>query len=443
MACGVTRALSMVLVLSLAGQALAMDWPHWRGPFLNGSTQERGVPDSWSLTDNVGWVASLPGPSAATPIISKGKVFISSTVKNGPDLVALCFDAGTGRELWRKKLGESTRQVPRNTMATPSPAADGQRVCFLYGSGQLAGLDFDGNILWARNIEAEYGSISCQFGYGASPLIHDGRLFVFVQRRDKAWREPINKEPLESFLLAVNPATGENLWKHRRITDALNESLDSYASPIAYENAGRAEVIVTGGDYVTAHEPQTGNELWRYGYASEKSTRWRLIPSIVTGEGLIFGVQPRGGNQLFALKAGGAGTLSKDHVAWTFEGPTPDVSTPLYYGGNLYVLDGVERNATVTCFEPQTGRVKWQGRIGDGPWRASLTAADGKIYCINEDAEAIVLAANDTEIKIISRVDMQDRPVQASVAIADGHLFIRTASKLFCISRSAQQKSGD
>lgn len=431
-----TRLLSALVILSASVPSGAADWPNWRGPFLNGSTDEQGLPDSWSLTDNVLWTASLPGPSAATPIISKGKVFVSSTVKGSPDLVALCFDARTGRELWRKKLGESTRQAPNNTLATPSPAADGEHVCFLYGSGHLAGLDFDGNVLWQRNIETEYGNIACQFGYGASPLIYDGRLFVSVLHRDKAWREPISKEPLESFLLSVNPATGETLWKHRRVTDALDESLDSYASPIAYENAGRAEILLIGGDYVTAHEPQTGRELWRYRYATEKNTRWRLIPSVVMGAGLIFGVQPRGGNLLFAVKSGGSGTLSREQVAWTYKGPTPDVSTPLFYRGNLYVLDGVERRAVVTCFEPQTGQVKWQGKIGgNAPWRASLTAADGKIYCINEDAQAIVLAASDDGLKVISHIDMQDGPIQASVAIADGHLFIRTAGKLFCIGK--------
>jgi outer membrane protein assembly factor BamB len=431
-----TGQLPLLIILFTSLQTWAADWPHWRGPLLNGSTQEQGLPDSWSLTDNVRWMASLPGPSAATPIISKDRVFVSSTVKGSPDLLAMCFDARTGQELWRRKLGESTLQIPRNTPATPSPATDGQRVCFLYGSGQLAGLDFDGNILWQRNIETEYGNISCQFGYGSSPLMHDGRLLVLVQRREKAWREPRNKEPLDSFLLAVNPATGQNLWKHQRITDAVDESLDSYASPIAWENAGRSEIIVIGGDCVTAHEPQTGRELWRYGYATERNTRWRLIPSVVTGAGLVFGVQPRGGNQLFAIKGGGSGVLSEKDIAWTFKGPTPDVCTPLYYRGNLYVLDGVERRAVVTCFEPQTGRVKWQGKIGGNPpWRASLTAADGKIYCINEDAQAIVLAANDDELKILCRIDMQDGPVQASVAIADGHLFLRTAGKLFCIGK--------
>jgi len=205
---------------------------------------------------------------------------------------------------------------------------------------------------------------------------------------------------------------------------------------------GRTEIILIGGDYVTAHEPETGKELWRYGYAQEKDEHWRLIPSVVTGAGLVFGVQPRGTNDLFALKSGGTGTLSRDYVAWVFDGPTPDASTPLYYKGNLYVTDGIRNGKVVTCLDAKTGRKKWQGIIGgSAPWRASMTAADDKLYCINENAQAVVLAAGDEGFRILCRIDMEDKsairladkPVQASIAIANGHLFIRTASKLFCV----------
>ncbi len=412
----------------------ANDWPHWRGPFLNGSSDEKDLPGSWTQTENVAWVSPLPGPSAATPVICKGRVFVSSTDSQSDDLLALCFDAKSGRELWRKRLGASSRNVRRSNMATPSPTTDGERVYFLFGSGELSGLDFDGNILWLRNIEAKYGNISLKYGYSSSPLVWGGKLYVTVLRCDIAWRAPESDEPLDSFLLAVDPATGKDLWKHVRATDALEESFDSYASPIVSNSMGRTEIILIGADYVTAHDPATGREFWRYGYAQEKDAHWRLIPSVVTGAGLVFGVQPRGTNDLFALKSGGTGTLSRDYVAWVFDGPTPDASTPLYYKGNLYVTDGIRNGKVVTCLDAKTGRKKWQGIIGgNAPWRASLTAADDKLYCINEAAQAVVLAAGDEEFRILWRIDMEDKPVQASIAIADGHLFIRTASKLFCV----------
>jgi len=154
---------------------------------------------------------------------------------------------------------------------------------------------------------------------------------------------------------------------------------------------------------------------------------------VVTGEGLVYGVRPRGGNGLFALKIGGAGTVGNDHVAWAFDGPTPDTCTPLYYKGNLYVLDG-KRGGVLSCLDAKTGSQKWQGRLGGNPpWYASVTGADDKLYCINEDGEAVVLSADDGEFKILSRIDMGDKPVQASIAIAEGRLYIRTASKLTCV----------
>ena len=390
------------------------------------------MPSSWSQTENVVWVSPLPGPSGATPVISKGRVFVSSTNKLSDELLALCFDAKSGKELWRKKLGASSRKVPRNKMATPSPVTDGKHVYFLYGSGELAGLDYDGNVLWSRNIETEYGNISIKYGYSSSPLLYKDNLYILIHRRHKSYRSP-ESSTLDSFILAVDPKTGKNIWKQARKTDALDESLDSYSSPILNQSGGRTEIVIIGGDYVTANDPATGKELWRYGYAEQKSGRWRNVSSPVMGEGLIFGVRPRGGNGLFALKNGGGGTLNDDQIAWTFDGPTPDACTPLYYKGNLYVLDG-KQGRVLTCLDAKTGRQKWQGKLGgNGPWYASVTAADDKLYCISEAGEAVVLAAGDGEFKILSRIDMEDKPVQASIAIADGRLYIRTASKLTCV----------
>ena len=120
-------ALLNALVLVVAASGLAADWPQWRGPFFNGSTDEKGLPASWSKTENVAWVSPLPGPSGATPVISNGRVFVTSTVKGTPDFVALCFDAKTGKELWRKQAGSNPRKFPRNNMASPSPVTDGKK----------------------------------------------------------------------------------------------------------------------------------------------------------------------------------------------------------------------------------------------------------------------------------------------------------------------------
>ena len=112
---------------------------------------------------------------------------------------------------------------------------------------------------------------------------------------------------------------------------------------------------------------------------------------------------------------------------------SPDCSTPLYYKGNLYILAD-RKGGVITCLDALTGRQKWQGKLGgSAPWWASITAGDDKLYCISEAAEAVVLAAGDEGFEILHRIDMGDKPIQASIAIANEHLFIRTASKLFCV----------
>ncbi len=251
------------LILSVAASCLAADWPQWRGPFFNGSTDERGLPASWSKTENVAWVSPLPGPSAATPIVSNGRVFVPSTVKGTPDFVALCFDAKTGKELWRKQAGSNRRRLPNNNMASPSPVTDGKRVFFLYGDGTLLGFDFDGKPLWSRNIEKEYGNLALQYGYSNSPVLYEGKLLITVVRRDKPYRDPPADGPLDSFIAALDPATGQTLWKQPRKTNTFDEGQETYSTLIPFARNGKVELLMTGGDFVTAHDPATGSELWR------------------------------------------------------------------------------------------------------------------------------------------------------------------------------------
>jgi len=208
----------MIVGLFGGARVLAGDWPHWRGPYLNGSSDEINLPATWSKTENIAWVASLPGHSSATPIITNGKVFISSTDRDSDNLLALCFDARSGRELWRKKLGTSNRKVPRNNPATPSPVTDGKHVYFMYGTGDLAGLNYEGNVLWSRNLEAEYGNISIKYGYNSSPLFYDNKLYILIQRHHTAYRSP-KSTTLDAFMLAVDAKTGRNIWKQAASQD--------------------------------------------------------------------------------------------------------------------------------------------------------------------------------------------------------------------------------
>ena len=172
----------------------------------------------------------------------------------------------------------------------------------MFGSGDIAALDYDGNIIWSRNIEDDFGNISQKYGYSSSPLLFENKLYVLVLRRDKSYRSPQGSN-LDSFILALDAATGKNIWKQPRESNVKDESLDSYSSPILFQNPERSEILVIGASCITSNDPETGKVLWRYGYPENPKKREmdRNITSIVTGEGLIFGVPPRGNSGLLAL----------------------------------------------------------------------------------------------------------------------------------------------
>ena len=431
------------VVAGLAAPVSAENWPQWRGPFFNGSTTERNLPASCDPEYRV-WVADLPGHSSATPIVWGDRVFVSSTDPEDKGLLALCLSAADGKVLWRKRLGADIR-APRNDGATPSPCTDGRRAYFLYGSGDLAALDFDGRVVWSRNLVRDFGNLCTKYGYSSSPLLYGGRLYVQMLRRPKPYYGPaVTDQPLDSFLLAVDPATGKDQWKQVRGTDAQEESHESYATPVPFEAGGRTEILIAGGDYVTGHDPATGREFWRYGYSTERSAHWRLIPSPAAWGNLVFGVTPRGG-PVFALRAGGTGPLGARAVAWTFGGRTTDSGTPLVYDSALYILQSDKSDPAVKgspvspgiflfCIDPRTGAQRGQARLADGgTWRASPTGADGKVYCLSEEGEGVVVEAGG-EFKILSRTKLGNGPTQATIAAAGGRLYVRTATKLHCFA---------
>jgi len=423
--------------------ARAENWPHWRGPLFNGSSPETGLPAELDK-DRPAWVAPMPGHSSATPIVWGDRVFVSSTDADTKALLAIGLGAADGKVLWQRRLGTDAR-APRNDMASPSPCTDGRRVFFLYGTGDLAALDPDGKVLWTRDLAKDFGNFAIKFGYSSSPLLYQDRLYVTVLRRPKPYSGPAGAEgPLDSFLLAIDPVTGEDRWRHVRPTDALDESYESYATAIPHERAGRAELLLLGGDYLTAHDPASGKETWRFGLNAGRLSNWRVIPSPVPWQDLVFAAEPRG-NRLLAVRAARPGARPGAAPAWAFEERATDSATPLVYRDALYILqsdkaDPVVRNSrrspVIFLFrlDPKTGAERWRGELGPGgAWRASPTGADGKIYCLSEEGEVVVLAAAD-EFKVLSRTMLGDGPTQSSIAVAGGRLYVRTERRLYCFA---------
>ncbi|MHB8519760.1 MAG: outer membrane protein assembly factor BamB family protein [Limisphaerales bacterium] len=433
------KPLTLFVMASFATTALAENWAHWRGPFLNGSTTETNLPAQWSRTENVAWRVDLPGPSAASPIIWDDAVFVSSTDANAKTILALAIDRRSGKVRWQQKINDGMGHNDNSNYASPSPVTDGKLVVFLYGNGDLAAFDFGGKQLWKRNLQTDYGDFAYQWTYGASPTLYQGKLYVQLLERN----EPVHGRgrtdgPIDSFVMAVDPATGKTLWRQVRPSDAVQESHEAYTTPIPFVYQGRQELLIAGGDCVTGHDLETGKELWRWGtWNPNKIEHWRLVPSPVTGDGIILACAPKG-DPVYAIKAGGSGMLGDAGLAWKSDQDrkvSSDVPTPLFYLGDFFVLN--EGRKGLSRVEPRTGKAKWTVETpGNSRYETSPTGADGKIYFMNFRGQVVVVDAADG--KMLNTVDMGDdgdNLIRSTVAIAQGELFIRTNRKLYCIGK--------
>ncbi len=432
-----TRFCRVVAASCLAAALFGAEWPQWRGPLHNGSSDAANLPAA--VKDNVLWTAPMPGKGASTPAVWRDRVFVTSTERGTDTLLALCLDAATGAVLWKIPAGKDRKALSGNTMATPSPVTDGRSVYFLFGTGDLLAADFGGKTLWLRAIEKDHGEFVIKYGYSASPLLYKGKLYISVlQNKDPARYHAADRTgPLDSFLLALDPASGKDLWKQVRASDTPDESSETYATPMPYEGAGRAEIVLPGGEFLTGHDAATGAELWRWEYRPhEREGHQRLIPSAVAGDKLVYALRGRG-RTLYAVKGGASGTAGEEQLAWKLDEACPDEATPLLYQGRLYVLDGAKK--VLTCVDAATGERAWQGRLGGGAtWYGSPTAGDGKIYCLSERGEVMILAAGP-KFEILFRGEVADDQgvCRASIALAGERLYVRTEKNVFCVGARA------
>jgi outer membrane protein assembly factor BamB len=435
------RRIYLVCALLVASSVHAAQWPQWRGPNFNGSSDERNLPTQWSKTANVAWSAALPGAAASTPIIFGPRVFLSGINSAAETLQALCFDRVSGKLLWQHDVGTGTHRDARSNYASSSPVTDGRQVVFFYSTGDLISFDNDGNRRWARNIQADYGEFAFLWTFSTSPVLYGGKLYLQVLQRDVPIQDRgLKNQENQSYLLAMDPDTGKTLWRVIRPSQAVAESREAFTTPMPYEYQGRKQLLLAGGDCLTAHDPDTGKELWRWGTWNPKHiTHWRLVPSPVAGDGVALACAPKR-DPIYAVKADGSGVLDPHAVAWASTGSkeiSSDVPTPAFYDGDFFILSDVRK--CLSRVEPHTGKVKWTVPTpGGAKYEASPLAADGKIYLLNVEGQAAVLSADKGEVlHTIPMAEPADNElVRSSIAVADGQLFIRTAHKLYCVGRS-------
>lgn len=415
----------------------AAQWPQWRGPEFNGSSPEKSLPARFSKTEGVVWSVTLPGPGASTPVVWDDFLFVSTTDRNAKELRAMAFDRKTGKEKWSKKVIDGYARDERSNFASPSPVTDGKRVIFFFGNGELVSYGMDGTEQWRRNIQTDYGDFAFQWTFSSSPVLSGGKLYLQVLQRN----QPVHgkgKPGAESFLLAMNPENGKTLWKQVRSSDAVAESLESFSTPMPWTHAGRKELLITGGDCVTGHDPETGTELWRWGsWNPTKIGHWRLVPSPIAGAGVILACAPKG-SPIYAVKAGAKGVVPDAGLAWTSAEQrtlSSDVPTPLFYDGDFIILGDQRRS--LSRVEPATGKIKWTVETpGRSKYEASPLGADGKVYIMNFASEVTVVdAATGSILSTNAMGESGENESRASIIAAHGKLFIRTVQKIYCVGQ--------
>ncbi|MEZ5317543.1 MAG: PQQ-binding-like beta-propeller repeat protein [Vicinamibacterales bacterium] len=475
-----TLILTGLATLTVSATLLAADnWPNWRGPTFDGVSRETNLPASWSAkcippsasdvvaetigndlgadmpdggqrgqrgrgfggdraqaaapriecrdfdTENVAWRLALPAYSGSTPIIWEDRIFLNVATADGTgDLELWAIDRNGPTVLWKQPIAGGNHIERKQNMSSPSPVTDGRHVWVMTGVGVLKAFDFDGREVWSRDIQADYGRFGLNWGYASSPLLKDGALFVQVLHGMKT------DDP--SYVLRIDAATGETVWRVERPTIARQESPDSYTTPAWHPNGGQPEVVITGGDAVTGHDPATGRELWRADILNpEDQGNYRIVASPTVMGDLV--LAPSRINPLVAMRPGGRGNVADSHVAWTFT-RGPDVPTPVSDGTYVYVVGD---NGVVHCLELATGKVVYGPvRLPPGTYSASPLLADGKIYVTTEgDGLTSVFRAGPT-FELLSSNSLGDGCSPyclSSIAVSQGQLFIRSSSHLWAI----------
>jgi outer membrane protein assembly factor BamB len=230
-------------------------------------------------------------------------------------------------------------------------------------------------------------------------------------------------------LLRIDKATGKTIWRVERPTRARHESPDAYTTPALLAYGDSKEIILTGGDVVTGHDPATGKELWRAeGLNPDNDANYRIVASPVTYGDLI--VAPTHERPMLVLKAGGRGDVSRSNLLWTFRSG-PDVPTPVTDGTYVYVIND---RGIMFCLDARTGREMYaRQRLRPGTYSASLVLADGRIYAVNEDGLTSVVKAGP-EFQVLAENELDDYTL-SSPAISNGQIFLRTTKFLWAIGK--------
>ncbi|MBO0723412.1 MAG: PQQ-binding-like beta-propeller repeat protein [Blastocatellia bacterium] len=454
---------ALITTILTAADWAAADWTRFRGPNGTGVSPDIGLPKEIDLGKNLAWSIKAP-PGNSSPIVVDGRLYL--TAHEGDRRLVLCFDAATGKQLWRKSLIKMHAESfnPLNGPTTPTPTSDGDRLFVFFPDIGLLAFDRDGKELWRTSL-GPFASIQ---GIAVSPVYVEGNVVLLIDTPD------------EAYLASFAAATGLQVWKVQRPTNILG----SYTTPTLYMRDGEeTQIVVAGAEELTGYRASTGERVWwaRGVTTAPAAPPFILGDSVYTVEeggnpwppfpldrfdknhnGIIeaseYGNDPVWARQLISIdkklgngdkdvseeeyrkatqviggglirtRLGGKGDVSESHVVWRHLKGTGTLAGPLLYQNILYLI----RNGIVSTFDPESGKMLRQERVKNalGEYYASPVAADGKVYLISLDGKVTVLKAG-ADWRILSSGDLGEQAI-ATPAIAGGCIYFRTAGTLFC-----------
>jgi outer membrane protein assembly factor BamB len=407
-----------VCLLTLTNALVAADWLSFRGPDGLGISSEKGLPTEWSKEKNITWKLALPGKGASSPIIVGDRIYVTAqTDDNG--LHVLAIDRKKGEILWDQEIDRGKLHANNlHNMATPSPVSDGKLIWAMFGTGDLVCLDRSGKTQWKRNLVKEYGVYKTNHGYGSSPMLDDGKLFIVCMHQGP------------SYVLALDSKSGKNLWKQDRNLEAKEEAQDSYSSPIFLRARGRTQLVLEGAETVTAYDPAKGDLLWSSGGLKVPHPYGRTISGLAAGEGTVVAVASGFQNRGYTVALKADAKSDTDRKLWTQTKYAPDCPTPIIYRGKVFMI---RDDGNASCLDLKTGEPLWQERLFSSNVKVSPVAGDGKVYFLSGQANCTVVKASD-KFEVVSKNDLNESTL-TTPAISRGQIFLRTDKGLYCVGQ--------
>lgn len=412
-------------VLTWISPASAENWPGWRGPRGDGTSAEKNLPTNWSPKESVRWKVKLPGPGNSSPVVWGDRVFLTQSLDaKGTQRAVMCFARDDGKLLWQKSV-EFKGEEPThgtNPYCASTPVTDGERVIASHGSAGVVCYDFTGKELWRRDL----GKFIHIWGNAASPILYADLVIL-------------NCGPGErTFLLALDKKTGADVWKvdepggKSGLKAGGSEWTGSWSTPRIITVAGQDQLIMSWPQAVKAYVPKTSELLWTCRGLTEL-----VYTSPVASGDIVVAMSGYHGSAL-AVKTGGKGDVTDTHRVWQQPRPNPQrIGSGVIVGEHMYMANAGP--GTVQCIDIKTGKDLWQGkRLGDSHW-GSLVCADGNLYVTDQAGDTFVFDAKP-KYQLISRNRLGEH-TNASIAISEGCIYIRTYQHLWCISDTRSQTS--